>query len=55
MNYLFVRECLYSVYETVIILIIVSIVKEFKRFRGNFHSSITAMEVTLFGSMLHNS
>ena len=43
MPYLCASECLYSIHGTVIISITVPIVKEF----------ITAMEVTLFGSVFH--
>ena len=37
--YLLIEECLYSMYETVICLIIVPIVKESGEFGGNHHGS----------------
>ena len=46
MNYLFVRECLYSMRGTVTCLVTIPIVEEFERFRDNFHN---CHEVTLFG------
>ena len=38
MNYLFVRECLYSMRGTVTCLVTVPIIEEFERFGGNFHN-----------------